>query len=417
MVATSSVSLSPGFSWENAAPFADRAARLRPSEIREFLKLLGQPGMISFAGGIPDPELFPMDRFRQGIDAIMADPAKRETAFQYAVSEGYAPLRDWIATYMASLGVECIRDNIVITTGSQQGLDLLGKLFLDPGDTVLTTAPTYLGALQAFEIYEPTYETSDLTSGARATSASTPTIAYVVPDFANPSGETIPEVQRAALLDLVTELGIPLIEDAAYQALRFEGEDVPSLLALDIRRTGSIDTSRVIYAGTFSKTISPGLRVGWICASRSLIDKIVLARQAADLHGSIFDQMLMHEVVQEPGAFQQQVATILPVYRHRRDVMLGALDEFMPDSVTWTHPEGGMFIWLTLPEGLDSRVLLQESLATEKIVFVPGTSFFADGSGERHIRLNYTKSDDATITDGIRRLGDLFARAIAARGA
>jgi DNA-binding transcriptional MocR family regulator len=391
--------------WSTA--LAGRNARIRPSEIREFLKLLGQPGIISFAGGIPAPELFPADALQGAMSRLMADPARRAQAMQYASSEGYLPLREWIAAHMGRLGIECTPANIVITTGSQQGLDLIGKLFLDPGDEVLLPTPAYLGAIQAFNVYEPAYATIDLATG-EIDGSGDPAIAYVVPDFANPSGETISLEQRRQLLDRTDALHLPIVEDAAYQALRYEGEPVPPLLALDIERTGSIEHSRVIYAGTFSKTISPGMRVGWLCAAEEVIRQAVLVRQAADLHGSILDQMLMADIV--ASGFDDQVATILPVYRHRRDAMLAALDRHMPQGVTWTRPEGGMFIWLTLPEGLDSRVLVRKSIDEEGIVFVPGTSFFADGSGERHIRLNYTCSDDATIEDGISRLAALISR-------
>lgn len=399
---------SAAFDWESSSAFAARAARLQPSAIREFLKHLGQPGIISFAGDIPDPALFPVEAIQRATSSIMTDPVTRTRALQYAASEGYTPLRDWIARHMEQLGVPSTRENILVTTGSQQGLDLLGKLFLDPGDTVLMTAPTYLGALQAFSVYEPNLATIDPGSGETRGEMTAPAIAYVMPDFANPSGETISRPDRERLLDTIAALAIPVIEDAAYQALRFEGQPVLPLLALDIARTGHIDRSRVIYAGTFSKTIAPGLRVGWVCAAQAVIGKMVVARQAADLHGATFDQMIIHDVVST--CFDEQVQRILPVYHRRRDVMLGALADCMPPGVTWTRPDGGMFIWLTLPDGLDSQVLLRESLATEGIIFVPGTSFFTDGSGERHIRLNFTRSDDATILDGIQRLGRLVTR-------
>ena len=392
--------------WDLA--YAHRTARMRPSEIREFLKLLGTPGLISFAGGIPDPELFPADEIQRATAAIFADPAARASALQYAVSEGYAPLRQWLAAYMGTLGVPCAAENIVITTGSQQGLDLLAKLFLSPGDPLLVTAPTYLGAIQAFDVYEPRYQTIDPEREDQGVTGLQAKLAYAVPDFGNPSGETMSEVARLRLLDAAGELNVPLIEDAAYQALRFEGTAVPSCLALDVARNGDIDRSRVIYCGTFSKTISPGLRVGWICAARALVQKIVLARQAADLHGSTLDQMIIHQVAET--SFNGQVQRIIPVYAGRRDAMLAALERFMPPGVTWTRPQGGMFIWLTLPEPLDSNDLLRRSLAEEGIIFVPGTSFFTDGRGARHIRLNYTRSDAATIDDGIRRLGALVAR-------
>ncbi len=395
------------FDWSR--PFARRADRLRPSHIREFLKLLGRPGIVSFAGGIPEPELFPVEEIERAFAGVMGDPVLAGQALQYAASEGYGPLRDWIAGYMTRLGAPCTSDNIVITTGSQQGLDLLGKLLLDPGDTVLTTAPAYLGALQALDVYQPAWATFDPGTGVQY-GGERPAVAYVVPDFANPTGETLPLAERLRWLDHAATLGYPVIEDAAYLALRFEGEPVPPLLALDIARVGHIDRSRVVFAGTFSKTIAPGLRVGWLCAARPLIERVVLARQAADLHSSMLDQMLVHDVV--ATAFDEQVARIVPVYRRRRDAMLAALERSMPPGVTWTRPEGGMFTWLTLPEGFDAQALLRESLATEGIIFVPGAPFYTNGDGARHLRLNYTRPDEAAIEDGVGRLGALIASRI-----
>lgn len=392
--------------WEQL--FADRTRAIRPSEIREFLKLLGDPDVISFAGGIPDPALFPVEHIEAAITAIMADQGLRNTALQYASSEGYLPLRRWIASYMTSRGVPCTVDNILITTGSQQALDLIAKVLLDPGDTVLTMAPTYLGALQAFNLYQPTYASIGLDDLQNRASWLRAKIAYLVPDFANPGGDTLTKQARLQLIARAAETGTPVVEDAAYEALRFEGEGQPAMLALDIERNGSIDRSGVIYAGTFSKTIAPGFRVGWICAAAPVIQKILLVRQAADLHGSTLDQMIVHQVV--ANGFAEQVARLLPVYRRRRDVMLEALTETMPAGTTWVVPEGGMFIWLTLPEGSDSRRLIRESLESEKVIFVAGPSFFADGSGERFIRLNFTRSDEATIVDGIGRLARAVER-------
>jgi len=396
------------FDWDRERAFAGRVTGMKPSAIREFLKLLGEPGMISFAGGIPDPELFPTDAIAEAASRITSDPELCRGVLQYAASEGHAQLREWIAGHMAQLGVACTSDNIVITSGSQQALDLLAKLFLDPGDTLLVTAPTYLGALQAFGVYEPAFAPIDPGAFVPHRGQHAPKLAYLIPDFANPTGETISREERERLLDAFAELDTPVIEDAAYQALRFDGEPIPPLLALDVARTGHIDRSRVIYAGTFSKTVAPGLRVGWICAAREVVHKVVLARQASDLHGAMLDQAMLHDVVSR--RFDEQVRTLIPVYRHRRDVMLDALARYMPAGTTWTRPDGGMFVWLTLPDGIDSNDLLRESVETERIIFVPGTSFFADGSGERHVRLNYTRSDDATIVDGIERLARLVAR-------
>jgi DNA-binding transcriptional MocR family regulator len=390
--------------------YADRVSRMGASEIRELLKVLDQPDMISFAGGIPDPALFPTESIKNAYVATLEQTQLGGQSLQYSVSEGYLPLRRWIAEYMTSLGATCEPDNIVITSGSQQGLDYLGKLFLSPGDTALVEAPTYLGALQAFNPYEPnyaslTFNADSVQCGEIPTRAS---MAYVVSDFANPTGESLSEGQRSALLGLVADLGVPLIEDAAYEALRFEGERIPSCLALDIRRRGSIDASSVIYCGTFSKTISPGLRVGWICAARDLIQKIVLTKQASDLHSPTLNQMVMHQVVEE--IYPEQVERIKTVYAQRRKAMLNALSEYLPDGVTWTEPAGGMFVWVTLPVGMDAKTLLESALTEERVAFVPGGAFFADGSGKNTLRLSYSLPPEAVITEGISRLGRLITR-------
>ena len=272
------------FTWE--ADYARRVQRMRASEIRELLKLLDQPGILSFASGIPDPALFPIAGIAEAAATILADPVRGPAALQYAVSKGYRPLHEWIAAHMTTLGVPCTLDNIVITAGSQQGLDFLGKLLLSETDTALVTSPTYLGALQAFAPYEPRYDTLDLTGNttpeAYAETArayqSRIALAYAVPDFATPTGETLDEPARRRLLALADTLNIPLIEDAAYTAIRFEGTRIPSCLALDIQARGHSDATYTIHAGTFSKTIAPGLRVGWLCAARALIDKVVLTK-------------------------------------------------------------------------------------------------------------------------------------------
>jgi DNA-binding transcriptional MocR family regulator len=401
------------------AAFASRAERMRASEIRELLKVLEQPGIISFAGGIPDPALFPTELIAKAYQAALADSARAGAAMQYSVSEGYLPLRRWIVEHMARRGVACDADNIVITAGSQQGLDFLGRLFLSPGDTALVTAPTYLGALQAFNAYEPRYDTllplnRDASPEAYLERAkgSRVALAYAVTDFANPSGNTLSEAERRSLLDLTTELGIPLVEDAAYEALRFEGERVPSCLSLDIAAKGHIDRSNVVYCGTFSKTIVPGLRVGWICASRDLVRKLVLVKQASDLHCSTINQMVIHEVASD--CHDSHVEEIKGVYASRRDAMLQALDEMMPKSASWTRPRGGMFIWLQLPAGLDGAELLGTALREEKIAFVPGNAFFAEGGGHSFIRLNYSLASVDVIREGIGRLARLIERQIKA---
>ena len=396
---------------------ARRADRMRASEIRELLKLLDQPDILSFAGGIPDPQLFPVATASAATTAILADPARAAQAMQYSVSEGYAPLRQWIAGHMGRLGIACSPANILITSGSQQGLDFLGKLLLSPGDTALVEAPTYLGALQAFNPYEPRYDRL-IPEGGNATpesyraaaAAATPggkvKFAYVVPDFANPTGETLSVGSRNRLIDLASDLGCPIIEDTAYAALRFEGAAVPPILALDIARTGHIDRSRTIYCGTFSKTVAPAYRVGWICAAEPLIQKLVLVKQAADLHSSTVNQMVMERIVST--SYDQLVEAARTLYRTKRDVLLAALDRDMPAGVSWTRPEGGLFVWVTLPEGIDGADLLARAIAEQRVAFVPGSAFFASDRRANTIRLNFSSPSTGQIEEGIRRLGTLL---------
>jgi DNA-binding transcriptional MocR family regulator len=390
--------------------FASRSTRMKASEIRELLKLLDQPDIISFAGGIPDPALFPTAAFQSAIADILGGP-RAEAALQYSVSEGYPPLRDWIAGQMEALGIRCDAGNILITSGSQQGLDYLGKLFLSPGDTALVGWPTYLGALGAFNAYEPEYDRLDPHANrsaadyaqAAAAKGGRVKFAYTSVDFANPTGQTLDRAARLSLLQLAEDLDIAIIEDAAYQSLRFDGQAVPPILALEIAQKGSIEAARTLYCGSFSKTLAPGLRVGWICGARAVIGKLVLMKQAADLHSPTLNQMAIADVA--GAVFNDHVARIRSAYCARRDAMLAALATHMPPGVTWTRPEGGMFVWLTLPAGMDGAALLAQSLKSQKVAFVPGAAFFADGSGRNTIRLSFSRADEATIAEGIRRLG------------
>lgn len=398
--------------WEEK--YAARAERMRASEIRELLKLLDQPHIISFAGGIPDAKLFPADAFRAAYDNVLSGEAAG-AALQYSVSEGYLPLREWLVEHMGSQGVPCGPDNILIVSGSQQALDYLGKLFLSPGDTALVARPTYLGALQAFNAYEPRYdrlapEGNNMTPQAYRDAAQQAggrvALAYLTPDFSNPTGETIDRTARERMLDLSAELGIPLIEDAAYRALRYDGEAVPAMLALDIERSGAIDNTTTIYCGTFSKTLSPGLRVGWICAAAPVIRKLVLMKQASDLHSPTINQAVVHDVAMR--YYDRHTAMLCKAYRQRRDALLQALETHMPEGVAWTKPEGGMFVWLTLPEGMDGAALLARSIETEHVAFVPGQAFHADGSGANTIRLSFSLADETAANEGMARLGRLI---------
>lgn len=398
--------------------FATRSTRMRASEIRELLKLLDRPDIISFAGGIPDPKLFPDGEFKAAYADIFGGE-QVGAALQYSVSEGYKPLREWLRGEMQKLGIACSVDNIFITSGSQQALDYLGKLFLSPGDTALVNWPTYLGALQAFNAYEPNYDQLTL-SGNRTPDSYRATaqnlggevkFAYASADFSNPTGESVDLAGRKRLLDLGDELDIAVIEDAAYQSLRYDGEAIPPILALDIARKGSIEDTRTIYCGSFSKTLAPGLRVGFVVANMTVIRKLVLMKQAADLHSSTINQMAIAYVAERH--FEAQVAKIKAAYSARRDAMLAALDRYMPSGTVWTRPEGGMFIWVTLPDGMDGAELLERSIRTEKVAFVPGQAFFADRSGANTLRLSFSCANEEMIEEGIKRLGRLIGGVLA----
>jgi hypothetical protein len=393
--------------------YAARETQMRASEVRELLKLLDQPDIISFAGGIPDSKLFPQAAIVDAYDRVLKDPQRAGAALQYAVSEGYLPLRQWLAQDMGRLGLACDPDNILITNGSQQALDFLGKLFIGPQDTILVGYPTFLGALQAFNAYEPRYDVlpgpgnnrtaaSYLADGRRK-----PKFGYCMPEFQNPTGLTLDLAERGQLLDLSDALNLPLIEDGAYEKLRYDGTPVQPLIALAAERAGGIDKAKVIYCGTFSKSVVPGLRVGWIVAPKPVIEKLVLIKQASDLHTSGINQIIVYEVAST--VIERQAAQLRPVYRARRDAMLAALAAHMPPGVTWCRPEGGMFVWVTLPEAIDATDLLRLAIAEARIAFVSGAGFYPDRSGRNHLRLSFSLNDPARIEDGIRRLGALLA--------
>ena len=393
---------------------ARRMDGMKASEIRELLKLLDRPGIISFAGGIPDPALFPAKAAADAYAEALADPKSAAAALQYSVSEGYAPLRAWIAEHMRAQGVPATPDNIVITTGSQQGLDFLGKLLLSPGDTILTEVPTYLGALQAFSAYEPRYDAlrpedgnRTPTSYAEAAGAAGGRVKalYVVPDFANPTGETLSIPARQGLLALARELGATVLEDAAYRALGFGEAAPPCLQALDAAALGSLEASRVAYLGTFSKTVAPGLRVAWVCASQTIIRRLVLITQASELNVSVINQMVMAKLAQDHDAL---VARGRAHYAAKRDAMLAALAAHMPDSVRWTKPDGGLFVWLTLPAGVDAAKLLARAVEEVGVAFVPGGAFHPDGTGANTARLSYSLPTVEAIQEGVRRLAGLL---------
>ncbi|GAB4577086.1 MAG: PLP-dependent aminotransferase family protein [Roseibium sp.] len=394
--------------------YARRASRMRASEIRELLKLLDRPDVISFAGGIPDQNLFPAEAFKRAYDEILAGPDAGR-ALQYGVSEGSPRLRAWIVGHMRKLGIACGADNILITSGSQQGLDYVGKLFLTEGDTALVQWPTYLGALQAFNAYEPRFERLDPLANLSAADHAARAgenggrvkFAYLSPDFANPTGLSIGLSERRRMLALAEELSCAVIEDAPYEALRYDGEPVAPLLALDAEASGGIEATRTLYLGSFSKSLSPGLRLGWICAASEVISRLVLIKQASDLNSPVLNQEAMAVVAERE--FDSHTARSNAVYKGRRDAMLAALAQHMPEGVRWTRPEGGMFIWLELPQAIDAAELLERSIAAAGVAFVPGRAFHPDGSGGNTLRLSFSCADFQKIEEGISRLGRLIA--------
>ena len=391
--------------------YAQRTLGVKSSAIRELLKVTQRPEIISFGGGLPAPDVFPVQRFEEACHKVLAECGAQ--ALQYGATEGYQPLREMIARNIARYGICAQAENVLITSGSQQALDLIGKLLINRGDRILLEAPTYLGALQAFSVYGAQYvpipidddgmRTDQLDSSLRAG----PKFMYVLPNFQNPSGVTLSEGRRQELILLADRFGIPVVEDDPYGQLRYEGDHLAPLVVLDrdnLRRDNGFTLGNVIYLSTFSKTLAPGIRLAWIVAPEEVISKLVLLKQAADLHTSTFNQYVAYEVARD-GFLDQHVKLIRQVYRERRDAMLHALEEFFPTEVTWTHPKGGLFLWVTMPEGTNSEKLLRAALA-ENVAFVAGDSFYANNAaeGSRHMRLNFSHSHPDQIREGIRRL-------------
>jgi len=383
--------------------FARRLDAMKASEIRELLKVTQRPEVISFGGGLPAPELFPIEDLK----AVAADVLDREgaRALQYSTTEGHPGLREHIARRMsAGLGTSFDASQILITSGSQQGLDLTGKLFLDEGDEVLCESPTYLGAINAFRAYQPRFvEVATDDEGMvpadlerRLVGARRARFVYAVPNFQNPSGRTWSLERRRVLLDAAARHGLVVVEDDPYGQLCYEGATPPALAAL------ARDVP-VVYLGTFSKIFCPGMRVGWLAAPREIYEKYALAKQGADLHTSTLAQYQLLAYL-ERFDIDASIARIREVYRRRRDAMLRALEAQCPPGVGWTHPRGGLFLWVTLPEGVSARDALRRALEQD-VAFVPGGSFYPDGGHENTLRLNFSNMPEERITEGVRRLG------------
>lgn len=395
--------------------YAQRTQRMQSSAIREVLKLSEQPDIISFAGGLPAPEIFPVAEFQAACHRVLAEHGPQ--ALQYSTTEGYRPLREMIARHTARYGIAVDLENILITSGSQQALDLLGKVFLNPGDRVLVEQPTYLGALQAWNAYQGEYiglamdEEGMQTDALEAALRAGPKFIYALPNFQNPSGVTLSLQRRQTLVAVADRSGVPVVEDDPYGQLRYEGEHLPPLVVLDGRlhaHDGVPYSGNVIYLSTFSKTLAPGLRLGWVVAPVEVIQRLVQAKQGADLQTSTFAQMVACEVARG-GFLDQHIHAIRGVYRERRDAMLAAMHTHFPPGVHWTRPSGGLFLWVTLPESMDAADVLRAALA-EQVAFVPGSGFFADGSGGNTLRLNFSNAAPAKIAEGIQRLGGVLTR-------
>lgn len=391
--------------------YAQRTQRMSGSAVRELLKLTENPDIISFGGGMPAPEVFPVEEFREACDKVLRDQGAK--ALQYGPTDGYMPLREMIARHTARYGMEVTPENIIVTSGSQQALDLLGKILINPGDRILAESPTYLGALQAWASYGAEYVTVPMDEDGMRIDAleealrSGPKFIYVLPNFQNPTGVTLSLERRYRLIELADRYGVPIIEDDPYGQLRYEGEHLPSILTLDNQMRASGEgasyTGNVIYLGTFSKILAPGLRLAWAIAPTQVITKMGQAKQGADLHTSSFVQMVAYEVA-KGGFIDRHVKTICDCYSQRRDVMLGALDGYFPPGSEWTQPEGGLFLWATLPESLNSADVLKSAIE-QKVAFVPGASFFPTGGGHNTMRLNFSNAVPEKIREGIMRLG------------
>jgi len=385
--------------------FSQRMNTMKSSAIRDLLHYATLPGMIYLAGGLPAPESFPVEAFQEACDTVLTEVGAK--ALQYGTTEGYKPLRQCLAERMRNQkGVACGKDNILLTSGSQQALEMIGKLFIDYGDIVILESPSYLGAIQAFNLYAPRYVTVPMDEQGiiieeleRILQIVTPKFLYTVPTFQNPSGRTMSLERRKQLMALAEEYDIYVVEDDPYGELRYTGEAVPPIKAFDT-------TGRVIYLSTFSKILSPGIRLAWVAASEELIGKLALIKQATDLCTAPFIQYAAYEYCQS-GTMEAHIQEIRDMYKVRMETMLNALEKYFPkEGVSWTQPEGGMFLWVTLPETVDVQDMLKEAVA-KKVAFVPGAPFYVDNRPHSTMRLNFSNAMPELIDEGIRRLAEI----------
>ena len=390
--------------------FAERMDRLKMSAIRELLKLTERPEVISLAGGLPAPELFPVAEFAEACAEVLRDDGP--AALQYMTTEGYLPLRRWVCEHLfAANGLETTPERVLIVSGSQQGVDLVSKVLLDPGDFVVIENPSYLGAIQAFDAYQAAYldvATDDagmLPADLRrvlATAPRKPKMIYLVANFANPTGITTSLERRREIVGIAREYGVPIFEDDPYGRLRYSGDALPSLASI-------AGDDGVIYAGTASKTIAPGMRVAWLVLPDPVLhDKVVMAKQAADLHTSTFAQRAVYAYVRKPGAVERHVEMMIPVYRSRRDTMIAELKAKLPAGWSWAYPDGGLLLWMRAPQNVDTTKLLERALERH-VAFVPGAPFWVNRDVRNTLRVSFSNSPEERIRDGIDRLAATIA--------
>jgi len=387
--------------------FCDRCQVMSSSVIREILKFTQMPEVISFAGGLPAPELFPIREFEEACAHVLRTDG--EKALQYGLTEGFLPLKEALAEKMQKYGVPAEPHNILLTNGSQQALDLIGRIFIGRGDTIVTGKPTYLGALQAWKVYRPKIIGVPVDENGMQTDALEQVLAkenakfvYVLPNFHNPMGVTLSKERREKLVEIAARHGVPIIEDDPYGELRFEGEDITPIVVMH--------KENVLYLSTFSKILAPGIRLGWAVAPENIIKKLVQAKQATDLHTSTFIQMIAHDILKR-GILKAHSKEIRKVYGERRHIMTSAMEQHFPEGVKWTKPEGGLFMWTIAPEKINTMELLERAVE-EKVAYVPGTVFYPDDSGTNTMRLNFSNARSELIPQGIERLGRVLKDAI-----
>jgi len=389
--------------------YALRTDFIGSSAIRELLKLSSLPDVISFAGGLPASDLFPIEKFKEAADIVLTEMG--HTALQYGTTEGYQPLREMIARNASKYGIQISSDNVLITSGSQQALDLLGRIFINRGDRVLVESPTYLGAIQAWNAYGVKYVTIPYDDDGMQTALLESSLRtgikfiYVLPNFQNPTGVTLSRKRRKDLVDKADSYGVPIVEDDPYGQLRYEGEHIPPVVVIDDEMRAKevpIYSGNVIYTSTFSKILAPGLRLAWVVAPTEVIKKLVQAKQGCDLHTSTFTQYIAYQVANSPR-MKSHIRAIRKTYKERRDIMIQALEQYMPEGVRWIKPKGGLFLWATLPEKIDTSAIFQQAVEA-RVAFVPGGSFHPLGGGENTMRLNFSNAKPELIMEGIKRL-------------